>query len=244
MTKVEMNRPLAVAQPNIENILALAVQAGRTGAELKELLDVYERMQDRKAMMEFSGAMAEFQRSCPSIQRTSKASIITKGGAKFGYTYAELDEIARTVAPHLHDHGLSYSWDCAVEGNQLTCTCTLRHANGHKVTASFKGSTTTDAGMTEIQKNAAALTFARRQSLIQVLGLTTCDEDTDAQADSCSGPTITESQQNTLNDLIIDVFADRAKFLKFMGADKLADIPASRFDTAVAALEAKRKAKV
>jgi hypothetical protein len=142
----------------------------------------------------------------------------------------------------LHGQGLSYSWDCTVEGNQLTCICTLRHANGHKVEASFKGSTTTDAGMTEIQKNAAALTFARRQSLIQVLGLTTCDEDTDAQSDSVQGPTITEAQQNTLNDLIIEVFADRAKFLKFCGVEKLAEIQVKNYAAAVAALEAKRKA--
>lgn len=221
---------------DVSRLLQIAVEKDLSVEKMEKLVALYERMADRRAAEEFARAMAEFQRTCPPVQRTSKASIVTKSGAKFGYTYAELDEIARTVAPHLHSQGLSYSWDCTVEGNQLTCVCTLRHANGHKVEASFKGSTTTDAGMTEIQKNAAALTFARRQSLIQVLGLTTCDEDSDGHGGDGDGPSITEDQQNTLNDLLIEAGGTALSVAKLYGATKLSEIPARMFNAAAAAL--------
>ena len=242
------NQPLArvEVQPgaadDVTRLLQLAVEKDLSVEKMEKLVALYERMADRRAAAEFAEAMARFQETCPPVERTSKASIVTKSGAKFGYTYAELDEIARTVAPHLHAQGLSYSWDCTIAGNQLTCTCTLRHANGHSVKASFQGSTTTDAGMTEIQKNAAALTFARRQSLIQVLGLTTCDEDQDGEDRHGMAERITEAQVETLNNLIIDTGSDRKRFLAWAGVEKLADLPGIRFNAAVEALEKKRKA--
>ena len=130
------------------------------------------------------------------IKKTSEAEILDReGGLKYRYKYAELDEIARTVVPILHKFGLSYSWDSSLAEGIMTVVCTLRHVNTYETTATFGCPTESKAGMSEQQKSAGALTFARRQSLIQVLGLTTCDPDNDGGGDTTIGETITDPEQ-------------------------------------------------
>jgi hypothetical protein len=54
---------------------------------------------------------------------------------------------------------------------------------------------------------------------------------------------ITYEQMHTIADLIEDVEADEAKFCAYMGVNKLEDIPASKYQKAVNALNQKRNAK-
>jgi len=244
---IDAPRPLArVDEPvEITKLLQLAVERDLPVEKMERLIALHERISDRHAAMEFGRAMAEFQEHCPPIPRTSQANIVTKSGVKFSYKYAELDEIARTIGPFLHAKGLSYTWDSTVSGGILTCTCTLRHVNGHKVTALFSAPTSSDAGMSESQKVASALTFARRQSLTQVLGLTCCDPDDDGAARGAPEATITEEQSRTILDLLIEVNRTPEKFARIYGVEKVSEIPASMFEAAVNVLtgqQAKGKA--
>lgn len=224
----------------IQQMLTLAIEKGVPVETLEKLMALHERVSDRQAASEFAAAFASFQHACPLIYKASTANVATKAGSKFSYTYAPLDEIARTVGPLLHEHGLSYTWDSDVKERMLCATCTLRHVNGHSVTASFTAPTETSAGMSEQQKFAAALTFARRQSLVQVLGLTTTDEDTDARPTEM----ITDEQAASLEALITEVGADRAKFLKYLDIDDLlGGLRAADYAGAVRALEQKRGMK-
>lgn len=234
--------PLVKRELPIADLLRSAIDKGHPTESLERIAALWERVDDRARAEEFARAIAQFQGSCPPIRKTSSAKITTKGGSQYGYQYAELDEIARTIQPHLRDAGLSYTWDSEEKGGQLTCTCTLRHVNGHSVSAKFNCPTDTASAMSAQQRNAAALTYARRQSLVQVLGLTTCDPDLDG-ADMGNVETITEHQAANLDALIDEVAADRPKFLRFMGVDSLGQIPASEFSRAVRALESKRGAR-
>ena len=71
-------------------------------------------MFDRQAAQQFNEALAKFQTNCPPIQKTSTAKIVGGGGAAFGYKYAELDEIATTIAPHLAASELAFTWDSSM----------------------------------------------------------------------------------------------------------------------------------
>jgi len=148
-----------------------------------------------------------------------------------------LDQIAGIVGPILSDLGISYSWDSAVEGETLKCACTLRHSNGYSVSSNFACPTDTRAAMTGAQKFGAALTYARRQSLIQVLGLTTCDPDNDAATEAAMTP-INATQAAEIRALIKEVGADPARFLAFMKVKTLEDI--RDFSRAMNALHSKR----
>ena len=233
--------PLSLAPPETEvgALIRLAISAGQTPTELYA---IYREERDRWAAKEFASSMARFQSVCPPVPRKSKADIVTGSGARYSYTFAELDEIARTVNPHLRDNGLSYTWDSKLTAGVLSCICTLRHANGHCVSASFSASTESRAGMSEMQKTAAALTFARRQSLVQVLGLTTCDYDIDG-ATGKSGEKISDEQVATLSSLITESRADVKRFLQFARVAQLSEILLSDYGRLVQALERKRAAQ-
>jgi hypothetical protein len=106
------------------------------------------------------------------------------------------------------------------------------------VTASFTCPVDSGAVMSKQQQHAAALTYAKRQSLVQALGLTTTDPDTDGAGDSAEA--ITEDQQTELADLLQQSKADMRKFLSWLGVEKLSEIPARDYTRAKEALARKR----
>ena len=222
----------------ITAMLTLAIEKGVDVAALEKLVALHERVSDRAAAVEFAEAMSAFQNECPPISKTSEAKITSGSGGQYSYRYAELDEIARTVRPLCHKHGLSYSWDSLMEGEKLTCTCIVRHVNGHQITAHFTAPTESKAGMSSQQKHAAALTYARRQSLIQALGLTTCDPDMDGGESECIGP----EEIGWIEDEIRALGANREAFLsKIAGVASMQDIQQRDMPKVRAALAAKAR---
>jgi hypothetical protein len=220
-------------------LMAQAVEKGMAVDTMESLQRMFHAEQDRAAAREFADAMAQFQATCPAIPKSSTAKVTSKRtGATFQYTYAELDQIAETVKPHLHGLGMSFSWDSAFTDRMVTATCTLRHRNGHAAVSHFSCPTDSDSAMSGQQQHAAALTFAKRQSLIAVLGLTTTEPDAEGPG---VGELIGQSQEALLDALIEEVGADKAKMLKWLGVASLASIPVSDYVRAVNALEQKRK---
>lgn len=238
------NKEIVVTQePSVLQLMEFAIkQVGvENGAQTVEIMErlvgLKERMEDRQAAADFISAMSEFQSECPEIPKSSKVSIKTNSGINYSYSYAQIDEIARIVRPVLHKHGFSYSWDSSVTNDKVTATCKLSHRNGHFETAKFEAPIDSAAKMNVTQRNAAALTYAKRQSLVQVLGVTTCDQDTDAQ----SADTITDQQAADLQAKMEEVGANKDRFLKYMKVEQLSDIRACDFGAAVNALESKRR---
>jgi len=231
---------VSAAMTETNAMIKLAITEKVPVDTMERLVALAERMTDRAAASEFAGALAAFQGECPSIAKTSTANIPGASGGGFSYKYAELDQIVATIRPLLHRRGLSYSWDCKLDGQLLNCMCTLRHVNGHSVTATFTSPTESKAGMSPQQKVASALTFARRQSLVQVLGLTTCDPDTDAALGSPEP--ITPGQVSNLEAFVRDSGASLTGFLKYMDVASLADIQSRNYESAVTALNQKKRA--
>ena len=241
MTTIDTNQMLTKVEIRDQPVDALAllhsaIERGASVETLERLTALHERIAARQAEAAFGEALARFQARCPPIPKTSRTEYTTKSGMRVKYTFAALDEIARTIQPLLEECGLSYAWDCEC-GEQVKCTCTLRHLGGHHVTATFSAPVDSAAAMSGPQKVASALTYGRRQSLVQVLGLTTTEPDTDA----ASVETITSAQVDTLQGLIDESGADPARFLRYMGVNSLPDIKSNDFEAAVVALEEKRK---
>lgn len=235
-----MSTELTTTTPSpIERLLELAVDKNLGVEALEKLVGLHERVLDRQAAQEFSEAMALFQSKCQPIKKSSKATITTRGGAQYGYSYAELDEIARTIRPLIEECGLSYTWDMTETAGCLSCVCTLRHRSGHKVSATFACPVDSSAAMSGAQKHGAALTYARRQSLVQVLGLTTTDEDSDG-ADTTP---ISDDQAATIEDYLDGGEVDRVKFMGWLATtlrvDAVSAIRAADYGVVINALKAK-----
>lgn len=221
-------------------LLSRAVERGTPVEAIEKLVQLVREEQDRAAAREFAEALARFQSTCPPIPKTSTASIVSEAkGTKFSYSYAELDTIARTVAPHLHPLGFSYSWDSEVGEATVTAIATLRHRNGHSISARFSAPVDSAARMNVSQRHAAALTYAKRQALVQVLGITTADPDDDTERPS---ERITADQAATLQALIDETGANVAKVLTYAGVTALDDVRKETYPAIIRGLEARRKA--
>ncbi len=209
----------------------------------RQMMEMQESQRPRLAAEAFAAAKAAFQQECPPIGQNKTAKITTDSGAKFSYTYSELPEIVRVAGPIAHKHGLSFSWDSKASegGKALIAICELRHVDGHSETHSFPAPTESRAGMSPSQKFGSAFTYAKRQSLVAALGLTTCDPDDDgAGHEPANTEAITASQLGTLVDLIRETKSDEARMLKHFGVDTLDLLPQSEFARAEAMLKSKR----
>lgn len=241
---LEVHRDASLAVPTdapnaVLGLLHAAVEKQADPDTLEKLTQLFHREQDREAAREFAAAMSRFQAVCPPVKKTGDLSYLNRSGTGRKSTYATLEDIDRTVKPLLTAEGMSFMWDSEVVDDRVRATCTLLHRNTHTITAKFEApvdSRKNDA-VSDPQKHAAALTFARRQSLIQVVGLTDTDEDTDARPEE----TITAEQAIELDRIAYEVQADIGKFKDWLSVEELTDLKASDFTRAKAALEAKRE---
>jgi len=222
----------------VDVLMEMAMSKDVDVEKLERLIALQERGMERDARMAFIAALAAFQDGMPLLTKNKKAEIATRSGANYSYSYASLDRIAAEIRPLLTKHGLSYSWDSTTENGMLTCTCTLRHSDGHEVASSFAAPIEQSTKMSGAQATAATLTYARRQSLVSVLGLAIADEDTDARG--VPADPISQSQVADLEALIDEVGADKERFITFLGLEDLSELPDTRWQEAKNALEAKR----
>lgn len=261
------SKALARVEPrsgiDVGAVIQSAIASGRPMSEMKEALDLFERMEAIRRESLFNAAFVAFKRACPPIQRRTKdeyITVVTRDGTRKPRMYASLDDIAMTCDPHLHGNGLTYDWlDAELTPNgSIVRRFILRHEAGHsrapvasppipieggeaykKIDPNRKATSASPQ-----QRLGVADTYAKRYSMTAGLGIPTCDEDDDAGGPGVvNGETITEAQQNTLNDLIVDVEANRAKFLQYFHVAKLAEIREVDFDRAVMALNSKPKRK-
>ena len=153
--------------------------------ESKVPIEVMERLfvlqkeyKSDKAREAFVKAKSKFQGEVPII--TSDKTVKNKDGQTVRYTYTSLGHIAEQIKKTLTENELSYSWDVVHENNHMKVVATLTHSMGHSETSTFEIPISQDQYMTEPQKYASAQTYAKRYTLINVLGITTADEDLDA----------------------------------------------------------------
>lgn len=221
-------------------LIEYAIANKLPAAELKELVGLHERMEDRVARRAFFDALRKFQQECPPVEKNKTANIPTKGGGKYSFKYAELDVLERHVKHHLDANDLAYNFDTTVDekGLLLTNICTLRHALGHSERSSFTLPTASDSAMTAQQRFASANNFAKRQTLANVLGISITDKE--VPDEDIDPTTLTEDQLTVIEDLMRETGADVGRFLKLFDADFVSQIRASDYARAVALLEEKK----
>lgn len=248
--------PLATVQPDPFEILRMAVQSGtRSVEELERLIGLAERMSAKRAEIQFNEALASFRSQCPPIIRRSENEqfMVTRKGVKRPSKYASLQDIDSTIRGPMSDDGLVYCWDDAVISDNekmMTMACVLSHVGGHSRRASFTLPVESRAGASPQQKYGTVHAYLQRYTLIQVAGLTSCDDDDDGQSGAPAAK-ITPEQAQQIEDLINQSRADRKKFIDFVneghdGADiiKVADITTDLYEKACSKLEQKIKANM
>jgi len=152
VTKAENVREIVPATTPMQ-LLQAAVANNVDAAQLEKLMDLQERWEAGQARKAFAGAMATFQANCPTILKSKKAD---------RYNYAPLDEILRTIRPHLDAAGLSVVFNTSMKDAVITAYCTVQHIDGHSVTSEFSAPVDPAMKVNETQRAGSANSYAKR----------------------------------------------------------------------------------
>jgi len=161
----------------------------------------------------------------------------------FKSKYANLEECFNACSDILNDHGIHISQPTMQEGDLFLIRTILTHTSGETMEDFGVPIVGWQNAKNPAQAFGSGQTYARRFSLCSKLGI--CPTDDDAQSltqDKAAPPSnkITANQAVELNDLAIEVGADKAKFCAYLGVKSFEEINAQQFSTAKAALEKKR----
>jgi ERF superfamily len=176
--------PGALMQLNAQSLISQALSSNAAIETIEKLVSLAKDVRAVQAREAWHRAMADFQKLCPPIQKTKTATITTRAGGRYSYSYAPLEEILRVVRPVMAPLGLSISWRSGkVDGTSVSVICqvshTLTHSEDSGVVVVPIAAGDDGRGANPSQRVASALTYAKRYSLLGILGLAP-EEDDDA----------------------------------------------------------------
>lgn len=166
----------ALATLDPQSLISQAISSGTPVETIEKLVDLAIRMRDVQAREAYSTALAAFQSQCPDIMKNKRATIKTRSGAGYQYTYASLDGIMDEAQPVATEHGLSISWKIRTDGETAYARCVLRHALGHveegdEIGIPIEKTQEGGTGASPAQRVAIAVSYAKRISALAALGL-------------------------------------------------------------------------
>ena len=229
----------ALAQVTPAEMLVMAVQQGADMDKLSKLMDLQERWEKNEARKAFVAAMAAFKANPPEIVKDKHVSYTTGKGTT-SYDHATLGGICAAAIKGLAEHGISHRWDVKQE-QKISVTCVLTHALGHSESVTMTSAADDSGGKNSIQAIASAVTYLQRYTLLAATGLAAMDMDDDGKRAPGGPATITEQQAADLQAKMEEVGANKENFLRFLKVERLADLPASKYNAAIQALEDKAK---
>lgn len=179
----------ALASLEPQALIEVALTHGATVDTMERLFALIKDVQAARARSAWYGAMAEFQRTCGRIKKNATAKIPTAGGGSYSYTYATLDEIMSVIAPVMGGLGLSVSYRMKYEGNRVIAAARVSHEMGHheesgEVSIPIQAGS---MGANDAQRVGIAAAYAKRYSLLAIIGLAPEKDDDGATP---SGPQV------------------------------------------------------
>ena len=238
-------RAVAARANDSAQLLAVITNAAKDDSinpeKLGKLMDLYERVDAKRAERDYNAAMTAVQAEMRPIQADSENSH-TKS------KYASYRALDRAMRPIYTRHGFSLTFDTgkADQPETIMVVCYVSCA-GHTRTyqvpipADGKGSGGGNV-MTKTHAAGSALTYGARYLLKMIFNITVGPDDDGNRAGS-PGP-ITTKQAEIVAALAKKVKASKA-FLEFMSEKagfkiaRITEIPTNLYDHAIAALNAK-----
>ena len=214
------------------SMIEIAVQKGADVDQLTKLMELQERWEAGEARKAFVVALNEFKANPPKINKNKHV-----GFGNTSYDHASLDHVANVITAAMAPHGLSFRWDVSQNGS-VSVSCILMHQMGHEERVTLTAPADDSGKNNNIQAIGSTVTYLQRYTLLAATGLAAGGDDDGRSAEPAE--TITDEQYQTLVALADEVKADMNKFLLYFKLESLDDMPASWYDRAVKALEAKR----
>ena len=200
--------------------------------KLERLMQMQERAIARNAKASFDAAMSEMQPELPTVGE--------RGNAAGRYTYALWEDINTAIKPVLMKYGFAITFRTDFT-NGITVVGVLSHRDGHREETSITLPSDTSGSKNAVQAVASSVSYGKRYTAGALLNLTSHGEDDDAYRAIVD--TITEEQEIQITEMLEATNSDKDRFLRWLKVDALSSIPAKSFDTVMATLKAKERAK-
>ncbi len=238
-----MTNELTVAAKSEMQVLAetierLAVSTDVDPAKLQAILDVQERIMNKRAAIALNQSMAAISAKIPPVPKNGKISLGGKGSIPF----MKYEDMMAALNPLLADNGLALSFDTEQrEGGGFVVKATLMHEGGGSRSVSFALPLDGGAARNNLQAAGSTLSYGQRYCVKMLFNIVHSDEDDDGYAGGAAF--ISEAQVNELHALLKETGTDLALFMdKGMGMDgkELTDIQVKDFAKAKNALLTKK----
>lgn len=223
--------------PMVQMIARVAMDANIPLDRLNALMDMRERQMDKQAEQNFNRAFAAAMAEMPSIPKNGKNN-------HSGQKYSTLNDLVAITRPILSRHGLSLNWQSAMDGNNITVTAIVRHADGHSISTTLSGARDTGKQMNVLQGGGSTETYLKRYSGFSILGLSSGDEIDNDGAGEKAALAITAEQFVLLREKIEQAGIPEQVVCTAEKIDILPELPAARFAAVCAKLDITIKNKL
>jgi len=208
--------------------------------KLQRLMEMRKETQKEAAEMAFNASM----RCAQAEMRPVSADAHNPQTRSKYATYAKLDRVLRPVYT---GHGFALSFDEAdsPKPDHIRVLCYVSHDSGFTRTyhrdmpADGKGAKGGDV-MTKTHAVGAATSYASRYLLKMIFNVAVGEDDRDGN-DPVGATTITDDQAGELLAMIESTGADKGRFLAYFKVERLGDLPAKSYRTAVDMLNARAR---
>lgn len=249
ITKMEDHASTTPWVPATVTPYDMVTQAVSNGASVEvvgRLLDLHERWEANRARKAFDAAMSDAKAEIGPIHKNRSVGYESKkSDSRTSYKHEDLAEIARTIDPVLSKHGLSYRYQTTQEGPAVRVTCIVAHRDGHSEQNSLSAGNDTSGSKNSIQAIGSTITYLQRYTLKAALGLAASNDDDGRKAEQTveEAKVVSDAQAEAIKSKIIETGADPNLFVAYYKIPTIFDLPAAKYEIAMAQLEKKAKAK-
>lgn len=222
-----------VPKPTLSQVIIEKIREGATLEETKQYYGFMREIQRDEARVQFDADFVVMQGELPEVPKLGR---IDHGGGR-GYNYARWEDINDRIKPVLQKYGFGLRFDIITETETLfEIEAILVHRSGYSICTRKKLPIDKAVGKNIVQAYGSTQSYAQRYSAIALLNLTSRNEDTDANPKP--DEFITDDQVAEIYALLDEDEGRVDRFCKLQTLRKVSDMPASRFDGAVAAINA------
>ena len=164
------------------SIIKLASNPNVDIGKLKELLEMqrgWEIHEDKKAMRH---GMAEFKKNPPAIIKSRLATVQTKAGGTFTYSFADLENITTEAQKGLAAYGITHGYAIVETPNLITVTCILKYGAYEEPGVPLSAGPDTSGTKNDIQAKASTVSYLEKYTFLAAVGMAAGMPDTDGHA--------------------------------------------------------------
>jgi inorganic pyrophosphatase len=230
-------KDIAIAQPKSNptpvDLINTIITKGGDLSQLAQLMELQEKWEAKQAKANFNHARQKFMDDVGTVFKNKEG---------FGYFFASLDNIAKTIKPVLDKCDLYYSWDTDFVDGIVHVTCVISHVDGHEQRTKLAGGPDTSGKKNSIQAIGSTTSYLQRYTLVSALGLVISDQDSDLNVDDDGDGgqkvvpikknknVIDKKQVEEILELIAKTKADTIKFCNHHKISSVAEMPAEQFE--------------